>query len=257
MSAQGLYHGPAGIGEMTSSPLLTIIVPAFNESRFIQQVLQRLLQMDLPDGMRREVLVVDDGSTDGTAALVREIASNVPCVRLERHQHNQGKGAAIRTGLRSAAGDYVGLQDADLEIDPEGIPKLLAPLLDREADVMLGSRFSNARSHPRPRWRYAGNWFATRLNNLLNGSQLTDVLCGQKVMTRAVVEDLNLREDRFGIEAEIVAKLVRGGWRVREVPVDYLPRNHQDGKKIRLRDGFDILSSVVRHNLPGILEQTQ
>jgi len=192
---------------------------------------------------------VDDGSTDGTADVLQRLADNEPRITILRHERNQGKGAALRTGFAAATGDVVLVQDADLEYDPADYPRLLAPIRDGRADVVLGSRFIGDSHRVLYFWHYVGNCLVTLLSNVMSGLNLTDMEAGYKVFRREVLDGLRLRSERFGIEPELVQKVARGGWRVYEVAVTYNGRTYAEGKKITWRDGLAALWHIVRFRI--------
>jgi glycosyltransferase involved in cell wall biosynthesis len=221
---------------------LSVIVPVFNESaRLIEQI-------DRLDTIRRrkEILIIDDGSSDGTREKVERLDSR-PDVRVFFHICNRGKGAAIRTGLEEARGDVVIIQDADLEYDPSQIELVVAPILDGRAVSVYGSRFANrALANGAPTHRLA-NRFLTSLSTRLTGLALTDMETCYKALRRDIGAGLDLKENRFGIEPEITAKLARGGWRIMEVPIAYTPRSRKDGKKIGAVDGLRAIYCNLRY----------
>jgi glycosyltransferase involved in cell wall biosynthesis len=222
--------------------LLSIIVPVYNEVRTVRAVIDRLLSIDLP--VAREVLVVDDGSTDGTREVLRQVADEALPVSIIEAARNGGKGSAIRIGLGQARGTIVAIQDADLELDPQQIRDLVQPILVREADVVYGSRFLAGR--PAAPWMsIAANRFLTGVTNLLYGSSITDMETCYKVMRSEVARSLGLASNRFDIEPEITAKLLRRGHRIHEVPVRFDPRSRAQGKKIGWRDGVRALNVLV------------
>ena len=223
--------------------LLSIIVPVYNEAATSRAVLDRLVTIDLP--LPREILVVDDGSTDGTGAVLDQAArEQLPIVVLHVHP-NAGKGSAIRHGLRHARGSIVAIQDADLELDPAQLGSLVEPILCGTADVVYGSRFAHGRSGA-PRLGHAANRLLTVATNLLYGASLTDMETCYKVMRVEVARSLDLQADRFDIEPEITARLLRRGHRIHEVPVRYDPRSRRQGKKIRWRDGVRALQVLLQ-----------
>jgi glycosyltransferase involved in cell wall biosynthesis len=227
--------------------VLSVVVPCFNEAATIATTCKRAL--DSP--FTAEVIVVDDGSTDGSAAIVDGLGD--PRVRLIRQPHNQGKGAALRRGFAEATQLYVLVQDADLEYDPADYGALLAPLLAGEADVVFGSRFMGGRPHRVLYfWHSLGNRFLTLLSNAFTNVNLTDMETGYKVFRREVLESFVLEEDRFGIEPELTAKAAAGRWRIYEVGISYAGRTYAEGKKIGWRDGVRAVTSIVRHSPVGV-----
>lgn len=219
---------------------LSVIVPVYNEEPTIGEVLDRVLAVPL----NKEVIVVDDGSTDHTADIIG--AHSAPGVKVVRLHANRGKGAAIREGLSHATGDYVLIQDGDLELSPEEYPQLLGPVSARQSEVAYGSRF--LRGKGRATWRnYLANRLITTWANLLYGSSLTDISTAYKLFPRRLVGELDLRSQRFEFCAEITAKLLRMGLPITEVPVGYVPRPGQAGKKLNyLRDGLRSAWALAR-----------
>jgi SAM-dependent methyltransferase len=237
--------------------LLSILVPLFNEEEFVGTLLHRVLATPLPDGLAREVIVVDDASTDGSDKIVEEIASQHPdLVRLYRHERNLGKGAAIRTAVEHARGEYCLIQDADLEYDPREYPHLLKPLLDGKADAVYGSRFMIvAERRVMYYWHSVANRFVTGLCNLVADVNLTDMGTGYKAFRTALVAEMPIRSNGFGVEPEITIKLARRGARIYEVPVSYHGRTYEEGTKIRFRDAAAIVWTILRFSLSGDLYQ--
>jgi glycosyltransferase involved in cell wall biosynthesis len=232
-------------------PRLSIVIPAYNERPTVRELLRRVAEAPLPGGLEREVVVVDDGSTDGTRELLRELAAAGEPIpfRLVEQPENRGKGAAIRAGLAAAAGDYLLIQDADLEYDPRDYRVLLQPILDDEADVVFGSRFLGGPHRVLFYWHYLGNRFLTMLSNMLTDLNLSDMETCYKVFRREVLEGIELRSDRFGIEPELTAKVARRGARIYEVPISYRGRTYAEGKKIGWKDGFAAIWAILRYNL--------
>ncbi len=228
---------------------LSVVVPAYNERATIHNLLQRVAAAPLPPGVTLEIVVVDDGSKDGTRDLLREIAAKAdPEILLIEQPENRGKGAAIRTGFAAATGDVLLIQDADLEYDPRDYPVLLQPILDDEADVVFGSRFLGGPHRVLFYWHSVGNKFLTMLSNMMTDLNLSDMETCYKVFRREVLEGIVLRSNRFGIEPELTAKVAKRGARVFEVPISYRGRTYAEGKKIGWKDGFSAIWSILRYN---------
>jgi glycosyltransferase involved in cell wall biosynthesis len=222
---------------------LSVIVPCYNEAATVKELLVRVL--DSP--YVAEVIVIDDGSTDGTLSVIRSVID--ARIRLIQQPRNMGKGAALRRGFQAATADFVIVQDADLEYDPEEFGVLLGPLLDGKADVVYGSRFMTDRPHRVLLfWHAVGNRILTTTSNAFTNLNLTDMETCYKVFRREVIQDLELREDRFGFEPEITAKVAKGGWRVYEVGISYSGRTYAEGKKIGWRDGLHAARCIVRYS---------
>ncbi|MGQ9584064.1 MAG: glycosyltransferase family 2 protein [Anaerolineae bacterium] len=221
---------------------LSIIIPVLNEEKTIQEVLERVRAVPL--SVEKEILVVDDGSTDATNAILEQEKGKGD-LKVLHHERNRGKGAAIRTALDHATGDWVIIQDADLELNPEEYPGLLEPLLQGKAQVVYGSRFLVG--PPGIPWvQRLANWGLTWFTNLLFGSRLTDMETCYKVIPLPLLRNLDLRANRFDIEPEITAKLLRQGYRIHEVPITYKYRDRNRGKKMRARDGFSALYMLIK-----------
>ncbi len=222
---------------------VSIIVPVYNEEQTVVPLLQRLLA--IPITVDREVLVVNDGSTDGTEAGLQAFGRQ-PGLQIIHASTNAGKGSAIRLGLSHASGDIIAIQDADLELDPADLPRLLEPILSGDAAVVYGSRFLGGR--PQAPWKtIIANRVLTGLTNALFGSHLTDMETCYKIMRTDVARSLNLQADRFDIEPEITARLLLGGHRIVERPVSFKPRSRSAGKKINWRDGIRAIQVLLRH----------
>ncbi|MCG3137952.1 MAG: Undecaprenyl-phosphate 4-deoxy-4-formamido-L-arabinose transferase [Phycisphaerae bacterium] len=225
---------------------LSIVMPVYNELATLEEIVQRVLAVPLP--LTKELVLVDDCSKDGTRELYPKIKAAYPDVpiTIAMHEHNQGKGAALRTGFAAATGDIVLIQDADLEYDPRDYPRLLEPILDGRADVVYGSRFVGSDAHRvLYYWHYAGNRFLTLFSNMLTNLNLTDMETCYKVFRREVLQNIRLRSDRFAFEPEITAKVARGRWRIYEVGISYSGRSYDEGKKITWWDGIKAIGAIL------------
>jgi glycosyltransferase involved in cell wall biosynthesis len=228
--------------------LLSVVIPVYNEEAWIEEVVRRVLASDRL-GCGLEVVIVDDCSTDGTAAVLERIGERNPTAKVFRQEHNQGKGAALRRGFREATGDLVLVQDADLEYHPADYPMLLRPLLDGKADVVFGSRFLGGPHRVLYYWHSVGNWVLTNVSNSFSNLNLSDMETGYKVFRREVLEQITVEQDRFGFEPEITVKVARLGARVYEVPITYAGRTYEEGKKIRWKDGVQAMYCIVRYGM--------
>jgi len=229
---------------------LSVVIPAYNERATVQELLARVARAPLPEGVEIEMVVVDDGSKDGTRELLRELAAaGQPPFRLIEHAVNQGKGAAIRSGFLAASGEVMLVQDADLEYDPTDYPRLLAPILAGEADVVYGSRFLGGPHRVLFFWHSVGNRLLTTLSNMLTDLNLSDMETCYKVFRREMLDPNTLESNRFGIEPELTARFAKHGARIYEVPITYRGRTYAEGKKIGWKDGFSAIWSIVRYNL--------
>jgi glycosyltransferase involved in cell wall biosynthesis len=223
---------------------LSIIIPVYNERETITTVYARVKAVDLD----KEIILVDDGSTDGTRELLAELEAEGALLCL--HPRNQGKGAALRSGLKHVSGDLVIIQDADMEYDPAQYVKLIKPIVEGRADVVYGSRFVGGDEHRVLLfWHYVGNKFLTFLSNMLTNLNLTDMETGYKVFRREVLQGITIEEDRFGFEPEITAKIARKGLRIYEVGISYCGRSYREGKKIGWKDGVSALRCILKYNL--------
>ena len=228
---------------MTERPeRLSIIVPVYNEARTVRAVIDRLTTIDLP--VPREILVVDDGSTDGTADVLAHAAADGAAVTVIRAERNGGKGSAIRRGLERATGTIIAIQDADLELDPQQLGALVAPIVAGTTDVVYGSRFLDGRSTA-PTITRAANHVLTAATNLLYGASLTDMETCYKIMRTDIARSLRLTASRFDIEPQITARLLRRGFVILELPVRFDPRSRAQGKKIKWRDGVRALQVLI------------
>ena len=224
---------------------LSVLIPVYNEARTIDEILTLVTR----EPTEKEVVVVDDGSTDGTREKLRAWDGR-DGVRVILHDRNQGKGRAVRTALEAARGDILIIQDADLEYDPAEYPLLLRPIEAGRADVVFGSRFVGSSEHRVQNfWHQQGNRLLTLISNMVTGLNLSDMATCYKAFHRGVVPALDLESPGFGVDAEITAKVARGGFRIFEVPVSYFGRSQAEGKKIRLKDGFSALAALVKHSV--------
>jgi len=223
---------------------LSIVMPVYNERQFVREIIERVLSVRL-DGLQRELIVADDCSKDGTRDLLRNLG--LADVTVVFHDQNMGKGAALRSGFSRASGDIILIQDADLEYNPADYPVLLKPILDRNADVVYGSRFLGGPHRVHLFWHMVGNRFLTLLSNMMSNLNLTDMETCYKVFRREVLEGMILRSDRFGFEPEFTLKVARKGWRVYEVPISYHGRDYSEGKKIGWKDGFSAIWTIIKY----------
>jgi len=242
---------------------VSIVIPVYNERAFIEEVLLRVQASPI----EKEIIVIDDRSTDGTRALLEDLDKtqsegkreaivqngksrlSLDNIRFLFQQQNAGKGAALRRGFEAASGDIVLVQDADLEYDPKDYPKLLEPIFEDKADVVYGSRFLGGPQRVHYFWHYCGNKFLTLLSDVFTNLKLTDMETCYKVFRKEVLQNIKLESNRFGFEPEITAKIAKGNWRIYEVSISYAGRTYAEGKKITWRDGVSTLWCILRFNL--------
>ena len=225
---------------------VSVVIPVYNERATIEQIVKGVRDTRIGD---IEIIVVDDGSTDGTQQVLKEKISSL-ANQVIYQPRNMGKGAALRTGFAAATGDVVLVQDADLEYNPGDYPTLLEPILTGKADAVFGSRFMGGRPHRVLYfWHMVGNRFLTLLSNMFTNLNLTDVETCYKAFRAEVIKNLDLREDRFGFEPEVTAKLAKAKCRIYEVGISYNGRTYSEGKKVNWKDGFHAIYAIVRYNL--------
>jgi glycosyltransferase involved in cell wall biosynthesis len=231
---------------------LTVVIPCYNEEKTLEGCVDSVLAIQ-SETLQLELIVVDDCSTDASLTVARGLAERVPGMILLHHDKNQGKGAALRTGIASATGDFVAIQDADREYDPRDLVRLLVPLRAGEADVVMGSRFLSYGYHRVLYfWHTVGNRFLTMLSNMLTDLNLTDMETCYKVFRREVIQSITIEENRFGFEPEVVAKVAQMRVRVYEMGISYRGRTYEEGKKIGMRDGWRALYCILKYNLPKV-----
>ncbi|HBY61352.1 MAG TPA: glycosyl transferase [Solibacterales bacterium] len=226
--------------------LLSILIPVYNERTVVERSLAHVLAAPLPENMERELIIVDDCSTDGTLAILERLAAAEPRIRLFRHEKNAGKGAAVRTAIEKASGDFTIVQDADLEYDPAEYPKLLRPLLDGRADAVFGSRYlAGEQTRVLPFWHSMINKGLTTVSNMFCNLNVTDMETCYKVFRTDLLKSIPIRSDRFGFEPEITMKCAKRKLRVYEVPISYHGRTYEEGKKIGWKDGVKALGVIL------------
>jgi glycosyltransferase involved in cell wall biosynthesis len=223
---------------------VSVVIPVYNEARTIEQIIRKV-QVVRTD-CEKEIIVVDDSSTDGTRGKISELATKYHNIRTIYHNDNKGKGAALYSGFAVASGDVIIIQDADLEYDPQDYPNLLRPILKGETDVVYGSRFLSGPRENHLFWHRAANGFFTWLSNAVNGTKLTDMSTCYKVFKRDILTGLNLKSQRFAFCPEFTAKIARKKIKIIEVPISYKGRSYEDGKKITWIDGVKHIFSIVR-----------
>jgi glycosyltransferase involved in cell wall biosynthesis len=237
----GIYPIPPGFK-------LSVVIPVYNEERWLAELVRRVQAVEIP----KELILVNDCSTDGTPAILAQLEKQYDNVRVIHQPKNQGKGAALREGFKHCTGDVVIVQDADWEYDPAEYPKLIQPILEGRADCVFGSRFIGESHRVLYYWHSVANKALTMLSNWFTNLNLTDMETCYKVFKREVIQGLNLKSNRFGFEPEVVAKVARKRkgqppWRVFEVPISYSGRTYEEGKKIRLKDAFQALYCIIRY----------
>ncbi len=237
----GIYPIPPGFK-------LSVVIPVYNEERWLAELVRRVQAVEIP----KELILVNDCSTDGTPAILAQLEKQYPNVRVIHQPKNQGKGAALRTGFKHCTGDVVIVQDADWEYDPAEYPKLIQPILEGRADCVFGSRFIGESHRVLYYWHSVANRALTMLSNWFTNLNLTDMETCYKVFKREVIQGMKLKSNRFGFEPEVTAKVAKrradgGRWRVYEVPISYSGRTYEEGKKIGMKDAFQALWCIVRY----------
>ncbi len=243
----GELAGEGEGGSTHSYKLLSVVVPVYNERVTVAEVIRRIRAVDVPVDI--EIIAVDDGSSDGTDKVLAALADST--VRVLTHGVNQGKGAAVRTGMAAARGDLLLIQDADLEYDPADWPRLLEPILRGKARVVYGSRFTGERKNMLP-LHWIGNRFLSLVTNLLYSSTMSDMETCYKLFDRRILEGLTIESDKFDFEPEITAKILRRGFRIYEVPISYVGREMSEGKKITWKDGIGALRALIKYRFTRI-----
>jgi glycosyltransferase involved in cell wall biosynthesis len=237
----GIYQIPPGFK-------LSVVIPVYNEERWLAELVRRVQAVEIP----KELILVNDFSNDGTPAILAQLEKQYDNVRVFHQPKNMGKGAALREGFKHCTGDVVIVQDADWEYDPAEYPKLVQPILDGRADVVIGSRFIGESHRVLYYWHSVANKWLTTLSNWFTNLNLTDMETCYKVFKREVIQGITLKSNRFGFEPEVTAKIARrrkgkAPWRIYEVPISYSGRTYEEGKKIRLKDAFQALYCIVRY----------
>jgi glycosyltransferase involved in cell wall biosynthesis len=228
---------------------LSVVVPVYNERNTLVEIIRRMRSVELSDSIDREIIIIDDGSDDGTRDVLKQLGDST--VRVVMHPHNRGKGAAVRTGFQVATGDYVLVQDADLEYDPEDWPRMLAPVLSGKARVVYGSRFTGERRNMLF-FHWVGNRFLSLVTNVLYNTTISDMETCYKLFDKRVLDGITISSNRFDFEPEITAKLLRRGHRIYEVPISYAGREFDEGKKITWKDGLSALATLVKWRVKAV-----
>lgn len=233
--------------------ILTIIIPVFNEQKTILEIFKKVASVKLPSSIRKEIIVIDDGSTDSTPDMLIKFQAKNKTFQILRHDRNQGKGAAVRTGLENATGDIIVIQDADLEYDPNYFPLLLKPILSKRADIVYGSRLID---YPLKLWgknktilpiHLVANWFLTGLTNFFFNSNLTDMETCYKMFKIKTLKGINIKSNGFEFEPEITIKFLKKEYKIFEVPITVKPRNYKAGKKINFWDGLMAIWTILKY----------
>ena len=241
MTTDAFSENDTGPPPLRTFRSLTVLIPVYNERSTVAEIIRRIRAVEIP--LTLQVIVVDDGSSDGSDKVLQALEDST--VRVIRHTHNQGKGAAIRTGMEAMTGDLLLIQDADLEYDPDDWPRLLEPILKGKARVVYGSRFTGERKNMLP-LHWFGNRMLSLVTNILYSSTLSDMETCYKLFDAEVLKGITLVSDRFEFEPEITAKVMRRGFRIYEVPISYAGREANEGKKITWRDGFGAMAALIR-----------
>jgi glycosyltransferase involved in cell wall biosynthesis len=233
--------------------LLSIVIPAYNEAKTIHLILDRIKAVELPNQISKEIIIVNDCSRDATEQAILNYQAQHPALNIQyrKHEVNKGKGAALHTGIREASGDFIIIQDADLEYDPEEYNILLKPILNGSADIVYGSRFIGGKPHRILfYWHSIGNKFLTNLSNMFSNLNLTDMETCYKLFKSEIIKQIELKEQRFGFEPEVTAKIARvKGLRIYEVGISYYGRTYEEGKKIGWKDGFRAIYCILKYGL--------